>query len=87
MRTSTYFALLAEYGTAEIPLAECCQKYFGLDEAEAKRAAAGHRLPVPAHRGGSQKSQWLVSAEDLAKRIDELREAARIEWQKSRQAA
>lgn len=85
VKTSTFFALMIEFGTTEIPLSACCKKYFGYDEAEAKRRAATQKLPVPVFRGGSQKSGWLVSATDLAERIDQLRAAARAEWLTARQ--
>ena len=86
MTTSTFFALLAEFGTAEIELERVCQKYFSLNPDQAKKLAARHRLPVPAHRCGGQKSGWLVNAADLAKQIDERREQAQLEWQNSRAA-
>lgn len=84
--TSTYFALLAGFGSAEIPLAQACDKFFGLDEREAKCRAAVRRLPVPAHRLGGQKSGWLINAADLASHIDHCREAATRDWQNSRAA-
>jgi hypothetical protein len=85
--TSTFFALLAEFNTAEIPLEQLCGKYFGLEFKEACRRASLHRLPVPAHRGGSQKSPWLIAAADLAKHIDEQRTIAAAEWGKMNSAA
>lgn len=86
MTTSTFFALLAEFGSAEIPLTVMCEKYFELKPEEAKRKAALNRLPVPAHRLGGQKSPWMVHAADLAKHIDERRAAAEVEWKKSKAA-
>lgn len=86
MHTSTYFSLLAEFGTADIELTRVCTKYFGLTEAEAKRRATMNRLPVPAFHAGSQKSPWLVSAVDLAKHIDAALDVARAQWQKSQAA-
>lgn len=85
--TSTYFALLAEFGGGDIELSRVAVKYFGLTEAEAKRRAALNRLPIPAFRAGSQKSPWLISATDLAKHIDDARARAAREWQKSQSAA
>lgn len=73
---NTYFALLAEFGSAEIELERISGKWFGLEPREAKRRAAMHRLPVPAHRLNGQKSPWLVNAADLAAHIDRLREEA-----------
>lgn len=78
---NTYFGLLAEYGTAEIPLERCCG-VFGLSDAEAKRRAALSDLPVPAYRAGSQKAPWLVSATDLAEYLDARKADARANWQK-----
>jgi len=34
---ATFFGLLAEFGAAEIPLEECCLKYFSLDAPFSKR--------------------------------------------------
>lgn len=73
---STYFGLLAEFGAAEIPLANMCDKYFGLDEKTAKARAARGKLPVKAYRPtSSQKSGWLVSASDLAEHLDRMKAA------------
>jgi len=81
LRTSTYFSLLAEFGTAQLPLEAVCWKFFRLSFPEARRRAAFHQLPVPAFRGGSQKSEWLIDAADLAAHIDKTAEKAREEWQ------
>ena len=68
---STFFGLLAEFGAAEIRLDDCCDKYFGLNIAQAKRRAAEYSLPVTAYRSArSQKAGWLVSAADLAEYLD-----------------
>lgn len=82
MQASTYFALLAEFGTGDIPLEICCKKYFGLSKEKAGSLARHHKLPVPAYRGGSQMSQWLINASDLANYIDKQREAAKQNWEK-----
>jgi hypothetical protein len=74
---NTFFALMAEFNTGQVPLSEVCEKYFGLDYRTACKKALIQQLPVPAYRGGSQKSPWLVSAQDLAKWIDDCREQAR----------
>ena len=37
---------------------------------------------IAASRGGTQKSLWLVSAQDLANHIDEQRTKSRREWAK-----
>ncbi|MBK1885592.1 pyocin activator PrtN family protein [Marinobacter sp. DY40_1A1] len=80
-RVSTYFALMAEYGEPVVTLATICEKYFGLSPVKASVRAGRHALPIPVWRGGSQKSTWLVSLEDLAEFIDRQRELAREEWQ------
>jgi hypothetical protein len=84
MISSTYFALMAEFGTAEIELERLCDKFFGLSQSEAKRRAARHGLPVPAHRAGGQKSGWLINAADLAAHLDKQRAIAESEWKKAR---
>lgn len=78
-RVSTYFALIAEFGTAEILLEDCCESYFGMDIKTARIRAASQKLPVPVYRPGSQKSSYRVSAGDLAAYLDELKEEARRE--------
>lgn len=77
---STFFALMAEFGTAEIPLESISDKFFGLNPKMAKNRAAKAQLPIAAYRAGTQKSQWLVSAQDLADYIDDQRAKARKEW-------
>lgn len=39
MTTSTFFALMAEFGTVEVELGKVCEKYFGLSEDKAKARA------------------------------------------------
>lgn len=77
---STFFGLLAEFGTAEIPLSLVAPKFFGLTEAEAKRRASLQDLPIPVYRAGSQKSPWLVSAADLAHYLDGIKATAQADW-------
>jgi len=84
---STFFALMAEFGTAEIELEKVCKKYFGLEERKAKQRAASCELPVPAYRGGSQKSTWLVSASELAEYLDTKKTEAKENWKKMNSAA
>lgn len=80
---NTFFALMAEYGTAQIPV-ERCAHLFGVEPKEAMRRASLHRLPVPAFRVGTQKSPWLVDAAKLAQHLDELKAKAQVEWEKMR---
>lgn len=77
----TLFLLIAEFGCGHIAIDKCAH-HFGLSSGEAKKAAARQQLPVPAFRLGSQKSPWLISAEDLAAFIDEQRRQAKIDWSK-----
>lgn len=49
---NTFFALMAEYGTAHIPV-EKCADIFGLSPRKACEAAGRQRLPIPAFRLGS----------------------------------
>ncbi len=76
MKTSTFFALLAEFGTAQIPLDAMCQKYFGLAPEAAKIRAGRGELPVQPIRLAGQKSPWLVPAEKLAELIEKQMERA-----------
>jgi hypothetical protein len=77
MMSPTYFGLLAEFGAAEIPLEECCEKYFSLSVPQAKRKAMQQKLPVKVYRGDhSQKAGWLIDAKDLAEWLDSLKAKA-----------
>jgi len=51
---NTFFALMAEYGTAHIPV-EKCAGLFGMSPKKACEAAGKQQLPVPTFRLGSQK--------------------------------
>lgn len=79
---NTVFLLFAEFETGEIPLSEVAPKYFGIDSRKAIEKARSQSLPVPVYRGGSQKSQWLVSVQDLAQYLDRKREEAREDWRR-----
>lgn len=60
-----------------VPLDEVCQ-WFGLSVAEARKRAPTQTLPVPAFKLGSQKSPWLVHAQDVVDYVKARhREAAR----------
>ncbi len=81
MKTKTTEDRLVEkFGGPEIPLSECCKEYFGCEVAHANDRASRHKLPVPAFRIGSQKSQYFVLASDLAEHIDEQAARAREVW-------
>jgi hypothetical protein len=77
----TLFLVLAEYGTAQIPVERCAQ-HFGMTAQEAKAAARRQALPVPCYRLGSQKSPWVVDAAALADHIRAKRAAAEAEWKR-----
>ena len=82
MKTSTYFSLLAEFETAQIPLGDMCNKYLDLCENEEKRKAEKQQLPFPVFKiREGQKSKYFVKAEELASHIDDLTERAKKEWQ------
>ncbi len=79
---STFFALMAEFGTGTVELKDICEKYFGLSEDQARRRAKVHKLPIPVFRPSkSQKAPMLVNLADLASHIDKMRELALEEFQ------
>ncbi len=81
MNTSTYFSLMAEFGSAQIPLGQMCEKYFNVSPAIAKRKAAVQSLPIPVIKlQKGQKGQYFVKAEILANHIDEQVVQAEKEW-------
>ncbi len=80
---NTFFALMAEYGTAQIPV-EKCAHLFGLSPKKAEEYAGRQQLPVAAFRVGSQKSPWLVSAQDLAAHLDAAKQRAQEDWARLR---
>lgn len=82
----TFFTLMAEFGTAQIPV-ERCAALFGLSPKKAEEYASRQKLPVPAFRIGSQKSPWLVDAHQLAEHLDAAKEQARKDWERIQQAA
>lgn len=79
MSIRTYFALLAEYGTAQIPL-EKVAGLFGMTAELAAKRALRQELPVPVFRLGTQKSPWLVDAEKLAHYLDDIKGQAERDW-------
>lgn len=80
---NTFFALMAEYGTAQIPV-ERCAALFGLSPKKAEEYACRQKLPVPAFRIGSQKSPWLIDAQRLAEHLDAAKAQATSDWSKLR---
>jgi len=82
MKTSTYFALLAEFNSAAIPLKDMCDKYFNMSHLVAKREAAKQKLPVPVLKiREGQKSNYFIKTETLADHIDKQQQQALKEWQ------
>ena len=47
---NTTFLLLAEFGSADIPVELVCARYLGIDERQAKRQASSASLPFPVYR-------------------------------------
>lgn len=73
---NTMFLLMAEYETASIPLADVCEKYFGMKQATADKKAALGQLPIPTFRAGeSQKAPRMIHIQDLADYIEKQRAA------------
>lgn len=83
---STLNAIIAEYGTAEIPLERICERYLGIGVKVAKERAASSTLPLPAYKT-ARNAPWHVRAADLAAMIDAEAEQARERWQAVRGAA
>ncbi|WP_156829773.1 pyocin activator PrtN family protein [Methylovulum miyakonense] len=77
---NTFFALMAEYETAVVPVAVVAKKYFNHDERKAKQECLRQGYPFPVFRLGSNKSEWMVSITDLAQYIDQARDKATKEF-------
>ncbi|WP_288130984.1 pyocin activator PrtN family protein [Microbulbifer sp.] len=58
------------------------QQVLRLGERKAIARARVQELPVPVYRSGSQKSEWLISAADLAGDIDKCRAEAQHDWKR-----
>jgi len=81
MKPSTVFALMYEFGSAQIEITKVGAKYFGYaTEKQAKIAAAANKYPFPVCRYGNQKSGWFVEAQVLADYLDATMEKAGKEW-------
>ncbi|MEJ1383069.1 MAG: pyocin activator PrtN family protein [Candidatus Sedimenticola sp. (ex Thyasira tokunagai)] len=78
---NTYFLLMAEFGEAFVPVSIVAKKYLSLSKDQATRKAKRHELPFPAFQGGSQKSEWVVAIEHLAKWLDWKMKDAQKEWE------
>ena len=82
IKISTYYALLAEFCTAQIPLELIAQKFLDIDSQTAKNRAAKHQLGFPCFRVNGQKSPWLVDAGVLASFLDQKIADAQKNWRK-----
>jgi hypothetical protein len=79
----TLLSLYTQYRGPVVPLSAICKVYFGLSYAEASRAAALDRLPVPVFRlTKSQRAPLMAHAADLARHIDAAQQSATNEWEK-----
>lgn len=77
----TQFLLLAEFGTALIPLSEVGKRYFEHSENQVNSWARQNKYPFPILRLGGQKAKWVVSIEDFAQYVDSQREKAKEEFE------
>ena len=75
-------ALLIEFGSYDLPLEQVAKKYLDMEVKRAAGLAALQKLPIPAYRAGTQKSNWLVSAKDLADLLDQRHNEAAQVWRK-----
>lgn len=81
-KLNTVFMLMAEFGTAAIPLDVVAERYLGIGKTVASTRAARSELPFPAFRADSQKAPWLVSVSDLAAWLDREMDKAADDWKK-----
>ncbi|EAR5802884.1 pyocin activator PrtN family protein [Salmonella enterica] len=77
---NTVFLLMAEFGTATIPLSQIAERYLGMKPSTADKKAGAGDLPIPTFRiGDSQKAPRMVHVRDLAEFIDTRRKEAKEE--------
>lgn len=85
---ATALMLMLQYGATAVELRTVCHLFGFKDEYEANRAVNDGLLPVPTFKlRDSQKSPYLIHAEDLAKHIEIQRQQAAEEqasWTKKR---
>ncbi|WP_165312415.1 pyocin activator PrtN family protein [Vibrio ziniensis] len=81
--------LLMKFGMSPvIPLHEIAVEYLGMSFNTALKKARTQSLSLPAFRlDDSQKSEWMVSLEDLANLITQQADKARAEWEELRDIA
>lgn len=74
---NTSFILMAQYGTAIVPVERVAPDYFGLTPEKFVRKVAAGEIRIPLVRmTGSQKSARGVHVNDLAAYIDRARREA-----------
>lgn len=82
---NTAFLLMAEFGTSQIPLADIAEKYLKMSTTTAERKANACELPIPTYRlNDSQKSPRMIHVNDLATYIDQQRNNAIIEFNRTK---
>jgi hypothetical protein len=64
------FLLMAEYGSATVPLSQVCEKYFGLKPATAEKRGYGRDSHSNLPGGRKPKAPRMIHIQDLANHID-----------------
>jgi hypothetical protein len=85
MKTSTFFSLMAEFGTAVIELDDAfCSKYLNKKRDWAVREARKQTLPFPVFKTVNEvrSGRYFVNAQDLADFLDQVREQGKRDWEK-----
>jgi hypothetical protein len=80
---NTTFLLMAEFGSADVPLEVIAEKYLGLGKLKAYDRANFNELPFPTYRAGSTKSTRMVRITELAEYLDNKYAEAKREWSKT----
>ncbi|MDD9340329.1 MAG: pyocin activator PrtN family protein [Providencia heimbachae] len=82
---NTMFLLMAEFETSQILLSDIAEKYLKLNPTTVERKANAGELPIPTYRlNDSQKAPRIVHVGDLAKYIDQQRNNAIAEFNRTR---
>jgi len=77
---NTTFLLMAEFGSADVPLEVIAEKYLGLGKLKAYDRANFNELPFPTYHAGSTKSARMVRITELAEYLDNKYAEAKREW-------
>lgn len=67
---NTTFLLMAEFGSADVPVELVAERYLGMEARTAKARAARGELPFATYQCGSQKSPRLVRITDWSAGAD-----------------